>query len=561
MYTPTPMDQEFWSKQAETIDWFQPWNQLLDWKPPYAKWYLGGKLNACYNCVDRHPKEHLALIWTNEIGEEERWTYGHLRQAVEAFAWELKQRGIKKGDAVGIYLPMVPQAVVAMLACARIGAIHNVVFAGFSQPALEERLRDSNAQLLITKEFTWRYGKRVELQTAIDIPKLLVEDFPWHACPCEEMDSEDPLFYLYTSGTTGKPKGVIHTTAGYMVGVTQTAQRVFDLKPGKLYWCTADIGWITGHSYVVYGPLSCGATLLLYEGAIEKETCWKLIERFGVQVFYTAPTAIRMFMQWGESVIKKYNLSSLELLGSVGEPLNPEAWEWYHKYVGNSRCPIMDTWWQTETGSIMIAPTPTMKLKAGSAAKPLPGVEAAIQNGALVLKEPWPSMLRGIHNDPTRYEESYWKEDVYNTGDSAFVDEDGYFWLLGRNDDVINVSGHRLGSAEIESALVDSPHVAEAAVIAVPHPIRGEAIFAFVVEREEHPLGPDYERDLREHVAQLISPIAKPQTIVKVQELPKTRSGKILRRLLKGLIEGRESKELSTLSNPTSLEEIRKILS
>ncbi|MCH9610790.1 MAG: Acetyl-coenzyme A synthetase [Chlamydiales bacterium] len=554
------MDSEFWTEQANKIDWFQPWDKLLEWNPPYAKWYLGGKLNACYNCVDRHPPENLALIWTNEVGDEEKWSYGKLLQEVQNFAAELKRRGIQKGDAIGIYLPMVPQAVVAMLACARIGAVHTVIFAGFATPALKERLEDCKAKLLITKEWTWRGGKQIPLVSDVNTPKMIIEELPNKSCSCEEMDSEDPLFYLYTSGTTGKPKGVVHTTAGYMVGATQTCERVFGLKPGDLYWCTADVGWITGHSYVVYGPLSRGSTILLYEGAIEQETCWKLIEKYGVEIFYTAPTAIRLFMSWGESHVQKYDLSSLRLLGSVGEPLNPEAWEWYHEFIGNKRCPIMDTWWQTETGSIMISPTPTSKLKAGSAAKPLPGVEAEVQDGALVIKEPWPSMLRGIRGDPKRYEETYWKEGVYITGDSATVDEDGYYWLLGRNDDVINVSGHRLGSAEIESALVDSPHVAEAAVVSVPHEIKGEAIFAFVVERSEQPLERDYERDLKTHVAKLISPIAKPQTIVKVRELPKTRSGKIMRRLLKGLLEGREPNEMSTLSNPSSLEAIKEVL-
>jgi len=551
------MNRNFWIEQAQSLDWFKPWDQLLEWKPPYAKWFLNGKLNACYNCLDRHPPENLALIWTNELGQEAHWSYGKLLAEVKKLAFELKRRGIQKGDTVGIYMPMVPQAVVAMLACSRIGAIHNVVFAGFSITALKERLKDSDAKLLITKEFTYRAGKKLFLQSDVDIPKIYVEELNDAECACEEMDSEDPLFYLYTSGTTGKPKGVIHTTGGYMAGVTKTAKDVFDLKPGDIYWCTADIGWITGHSYVVYGPLSNGATIVLYEGAIEQETCWKFIEKYRVNIFYTAPTAVRMFMQWGESFPAKYDLSSLRLLGSVGEPINPEAWEWYHKNIGNGRCPIMDTWWQTETGSIMIAPTIDMKLKPGSATKPLPGVEADIIDGALVIKEPWPSMLRGIHGDPKRFEESYWKNGLYITGDSAHKDEDGYFWLLGRNDDVINVSGHRLGSAEIESALVESPHVAEAAVVAVPHPVKGEAIFAFVVERDDNPLERDYERNLREHVASLISPIAKPESVVKVQELPKTRSGKIMRRLLKEMIQGKISNEVTTLSNPACLETIR----
>lgn len=579
------MDEHFWAEQAASIDWFQPWHTFLDWNPPYAQWYLGGKLNACYNALDRQDRTLTALIWENEKGESATWTYGKLLQEVERFAYGLKSLGIQKGDTVALYMPMIPQAIVAMLACARIGAIHNVVFAGFSAPALRDRLIDSDAKLLITADGTHRAQKVIPLKEAADraadgiLSKMVVvqntqhpvsmgEEHIWYhelmakggSYPCESMDAEAKLFYLYTSGTTGKPKGVVHTTGGYMVGVTQTCRRVFDLKPKDLFWCTADIGWITGHSYVVYGPLSTGATIFIYEGAIQQETCWRLIEKYGIQIFYTAPTAIRMFMQWGESFPEKYNLSSLKLLGSVGEPLNPEAWEWYHLHIGKNRCPIMDTWWQTETGSIMISPTPSTPLKPGSATHPLPGVSAEIREGALVLTSPWPSMLRGIHNDPERYEKTYWKDGVYITGDSARQDEEGYFWLLGRNDDVINISGHRLGSAEIESALVDYPSVAEAAVIAVPHQIKGESIFAFVVERNEAPLDRDYESTLKQHIAQKISPIARPEKVIKVSELPKTRSGKIMRRLLKNLIEGKEGTEVSTLSNPDSLEKIKESL-
>lgn len=597
--------EAFWAKQAHCLDWFRSWDQVLEWHPPYAKWFVGGKLNACYNCLDRHMKTAVryktAIFWEGERGEERILTYEELYGQVNKFSNVLKTLGIQKGDKVAIYLPMVPEAVIAMLSCARIGAVHTVVFAGFSAESLRDRILDSEAKLLITADGGFRKEKIVPLKETADIAiadcpsvqnvivlrhtghvvnmeplrdhwydQLMIPALP--DCLPEEMDAEDQLYILYTSGTTGKPKGIIHTTGGYMVGTTITMQWVFDVRPLDVYWCTADIGWVTGHSYVVYGPLSNGMTQLMYEGAPDfpqKNRFWKLIEKYGVTILYTAPTAIRTFMKWGEEWLKECNLSTLRLLGSVGEPLNPEAWMWYHNYVGQGKCPIIDTWWQTETGSIMIAPTPSlMPLKPGSVTTPLPGIDVAIlddhgnpqSSGYLAVTSPWPSMLRGIHKDANRFIETYWKkwdQGYYFTGDGAKQDDDGYFWLMGRIDDVINVSGHRLGTMEIESALVDYPYVAEAAVVGVSHPIKGQCIVAFITLKDSAVFNTHLENELKQHVVKKIGAIARPEKLIFICSLPKTRSGKIMRRLLRDIAEGRVLGDITTLSDPSVIEEIK----
>ncbi|MBS0607212.1 MAG: acetate--CoA ligase, partial [Verrucomicrobia bacterium] len=560
----------FWESQAKCLDWFRLWDKVLEWDPPHAKWFLGGALNASHNCLDRHMKtpvrNKVALIWEGERGEEKRMTYEDLFREVCKFSNALKGLGIQKGDKVAIYLPMLPEAVVAMLSCARIGAVHTVVFAGFSAESLKDRILDAEAKLLITADGGFRKGKIVPTKAIADqaleqapcVEKVVVvkrteqpvnmvshRDF-WYGdlmhdaepeCPSAAMDAEDELFILYTSGTTGKPKGIVHTTGGYLVGATMSMRWVFDIKPSDIYWCTADIGWITGHSYVVYGPLSNGMTQVIYEGVPdfpERDRFWKLIEKYGVTILYTAPTAIRTFMKWGDQWPDGCDLSSLRLLGTVGEPINPEAWLWYHRCIGQGKCPVVDTWWQTETGSIMIAPVPGVTpLKPGSATRPLPGIDIAVldekgeeqSSGYLVVTSPWPSMLRGIHKDPARFKETYWKKwngQFYFTGDSAKKDEEGYFWLTGRMDDVINVSGHRLGVNEIESALIDHQDVAEAAVIAVSHPIKGQAINAFVNLKEKVVFNPDVEAELKQHVVQKIGAIARPERIIFIGDLPKT---------------------------------------
>jgi acetyl-CoA synthetase len=606
LFEEASQDREaFWASQAKSLVWFRQWDQVLTWDPPHAQWFVGGKLNASYNCLDRHMdtpvRNKLALIWEGENAEERAMTYEDLYREVNKFSNVLKSLGIRKGDKVAIYLPMVPEAVVAMLSCARIGAVHTVIFAGFSSEAVKDRILDAEAKLLITADGGLRKGKIVPLKEMADRalegvtcvkdvivlrrtgePILFQEPRDhWYdllmrdallECPPEVMDAEDELYILYTSGTTGKPKGVVHTTGGYMVGATISMQWVFDIKPSDVYWCTADIGWVTGHSYVVYGPLSNGVTQLMYEGVPdfpERDRFWKLIEKYKVTILYTAPTAIRTFMKWGEEWPKGCDLSSLRLLGSVGEPINPEAWIWYHQYIGQERCPVVDTWWQTETGSIMIAPLPGVTpLKPGSATHPLPGIDVAIlddrgqaqSSGYLVITSPWPSMLRGIYKDPARYKETYWKKwegGYYFAGDGAKRDEEGYFWLTGRVDDVINVSGHRLGTMEIESALVDSKIVAESAVIAVAHPIKGQAIVAFVSLKEKTVLDGDLENALKQHVVKKIGAIARPERIIFICDLPKTRSGKIMRRLLRDIAEGRVAGDTTTLSDPSVIESIK----
>lgn len=603
---PAQNREAFWAKQAECLDWFQTWEEVLDWKPPYAKWFLGGRLNACYNCLDRHMntshRKKIAIYWEGEKGKERVLTYEELYKEVNKFSNVLKDFGIQKGDKVAIYLPMIPEAVVAMLSCARIGAVHTVVFAGFSAEALKDRILDSEAKLLITADGGFRKGKVIPLKETSDSAlessfcvqsvivvrhtnqpvKMQAERDYWYdqlmigaeeECLPVEMNSEDELFILYTSGTTGKPKGIVHTTAGYMLGVTMTTRWVFDTKPSDIYWCTADIGWITGHSYVVYGLLSNGATQLIYEGAPDfpkRNRFWKLIEKYGVTILYTAPTAIRTFMKWGEEWVKGCDLSSLRLLGSVGESINPEAWMWFYKNIGQEKCPIVDTWWQTETGSIMIAPIPhKTPLKPGSATKTLPGIEVAIiddqkekqSSGYLVVTSPWPSMLRGIHKDPIRYKETYWKKwdkgHYYFTGDGAKRDHEGYYWLTGRVDDVINVSGHRLGTMEIESALVDYQSVAESAVIAISDLIKGQIIVAFVSCKEGIDFTTDLECDLKQHVVKKIGAIARPERIIFIADLPKTRSGKIMRRLLRDIAKGNIVGDITTLADPSVIEEIK----
>ncbi len=596
--------EKYWAEWAEQLDWHTRWNEVLQWNPPDAKWFVGGTLNASYNCLDRHLEtrgEKVALIFEGEPGEVRRITYRELHAEVSRFANALKDLGAKTGDRIAIYLPLVPEAVVAMLACARIGAIHNVVFGGFSADALRDRIQDAEAKFVVTASSGYRRGTVVPLKKTTDnavaecptVQKVIVvrrreeddvtmndRDVWYHdvmanasdKCDPVWVDSEHILYMLYTSGSTGKPKGIVHTTGGYLTECYATCKWVFDLKDEDVYWCTADIGWVTGHSYVVYGPLSCGATVMLYEGAPDwpkKDRFWDIIERHKVTVFYTAPTAIRAFMKWGEELPKSHDMSSLRLLGSVGEPINPEAWMWYHKNIGGERCPVVDTWWQTETGAIMITPLPGLvATKPGSATKPFPGIDAEILDhegnrvevggGFLAITSPWPSMLRGIYGDPERFVKQYWSKwpGVYFTGDGAKRDKDGYFWLLGRVDDVINVAGHRIGTMEVESALVDHSAVAEAAVVGIQHEIKGTAIAAFVIVKESQrdtaladPA--KFEAELKQHVAEKIGAIAKPEKILVTADLPKTRSGKIMRRLLRDIAEGRALGDVTTLADPS----------
>jgi acetyl-CoA synthetase len=604
--------EDFWESEGrERVTWFEPFTKLYDWEPPYAKWYLGGKLNVCFNCVDRHVEsgkgDKVAYHWEGEPeGEERELTFADLQREVVRFANVLKSLGVKKGTAVGIYLGMIPELPIAMLACTRLGAPHTVVFGGFSADSLSGRMNDMGCEVLVTQDEAWRRGSRVPLKrtadeamsdapgvgkcvvirrTGGDVPMTDGRDVWYHdaapgesddpeSCPCEPMDSEDLLFLMYTSGTTAKPKGIVHTTGGYLAGVSTTHHYIFDIKPDSVYWCAADIGWITGHSYIVYGPLCNATTGVIYEGTPdfpEKDRWWSIVERYKVDILYTAPTAIRSHMKWGPQYAERHDLTSLRLLGTVGEPINPEAWVWYSEHIGGDRCPIVDTWWQTETGMILITPLPGITtLKPGSATKPFPTVQAGVYTesgeevgpgggGYLVLKRPWPAMLRGIYGDDARYRETYWSkyEDVYFAGDGARIDEDGDFWLLGRVDDVMNVSGHRISTIEVESALVDHKQVAEAAVAARADATTGQAIVAFVTLKEGVDASVDMLDELRNHVAKVIGPIAKPTNVVFTPELPKTRSGKIMRRLLRDVAENRPLGDTTTLADPTVVEEIK----
>ncbi len=592
----------FWGREAAELTWQKKWTKVLDWKEPFAKWFVDGKINVSENCLDRHldgaRKNKAAIIWEGEPGEKRVLTYQQLHREVCRFANVLKRNKVKKGDRVLIYMPMIPEAAVAMLACARIGATHSVVFGGFSSDSIRDRITDSKASMVITADGGYRRGSIVPLKKNVDdalredpqsVKKVIVfkragnevhieegRDIWWHRemeyvdahCPAEGFDSEHPLFILYTSGSTGKPKGILHTSAGYLLQAYSTCKYIFDLREEDVYWCTADIGWVTGHSYVVYGPLACGATSFMYEGAPnwpENDRFWKLIEEYGVTVFYTAPTAIRAFIRWGDQWVKKHDLSSLRLLGSVGEPINPEAWMWYHEVIGGGRCPIVDTWWQTETGSIMISPLPgATPTKPGSATLPFFGVDPIIVDdagkevgpnvgGKLVIRKPWPGMLRNIYGDKARYKKTYWSEvkGTYFAGDGARRDKDGYFWIVGRIDDVLNVAGHRLGTSEVESALVSHPAVAEAAVVGRPDELKGQGIVAFVVLKSGTVVEPHLREELRQHVGQVIGPIAKPDDVRFADGLPKTRSGKIMRRLLKEIASGK-----AITGDTTTLEDI-----
>jgi acetyl-CoA synthetase len=593
-----------WERFARELDWFKPWKTTLQWKAPYAKWFVGGKLNVSYNCLDRHVttarRTRAALIWEGEPGDSRTLTYWDLYREVNRFASALKRAGVKKGDRVTIYLPMVPELPIAMLACSRIGAPHSVIFGGFAPDAVRERIHDAESTVLITADGGFRRGSIVPLKKNADdalkdcpdVKTVIVlkrtgqaidmregrdiwwDDFVRGAaahCQPEKMDAEDMLYLLYTSGSTGKPKGIVHTTGGYLTGVYATTKWIFDLKDTDVYWCTADIGWVTGHSYIVYGPLANGTTSVMYEGTPDfpdKDRFWRIVEKYGVTICYTAPTAIRTFMRWGDEYPKRCDLSTLRLLGSVGEPINPEAWVWYWKVIGGGRCPVVDTWWQTETGQILITPLPGITtLKPGSATKPFPGIEAEVVNdkgeparaGYLIIKKPWPGMLRGIYRDPKRYEAQYWSRypGLYFTGDGAKLDEDGDFWLLGRVDDVMNVSGHRVSTMEVESALVDHPHVAEAAVIGRPHEIKGQAIAAFVTIKDGTPTSKELMEEIKAHVAKKIGALARPDDLIFASDLPKTRSGKIMRRLLRDIAEGKALGDTTTLADPAVVAKLK----
>jgi acetyl-CoA synthetase len=611
--------QAYWARWAGELHWFRRWNRVLEWEPPFARWFVGGTLNAAYNCLDRHldgpRRTKTALLWEGEPGDRKSFTYEELHAEVCRAANALRKLGVGKGDRVAIYLPMIPEAAIAMLACARIGAAHSVVFGGFSSESLRDRINDAKARLLITADGGYRRGGIVPLKRAADealteeggcpsIEHVLVvrrhvdgdavggaamedgRDLWWHDvvagegadAPAEEMDAEDLLYILYTSGTTGKPKGIMHTTGGYLTQVYATTKWVFDLKEDDVYWCTADVGWVTGHSYLVYGPLANGATVLMYEGAPDapdRGRFWKIIQDYKVSIFYTAPTAIRAFMKWGTEWPSKFDLSSLRLLGTVGEPINPEAWIWYHLNIGRERCPIVDTWWQTETGAMMITPLPGVtETVPGSATRAFPGIHADILSlegdciraggGFLAIRRPWPSMLRGIWGDPERFRDTYWSkwqgmtvagdqpgEGVYFPGDGAKRDEHGNFWVIGRIDDVLNVAGHRIGTMEVESALVDHPAVAEAAVVGKAHELKGQAVAAFVTLKDGLEPTDELKRELSEHVVRKIGAIARPDAILFAGDLPKTRSGKIMRRLLKDIAEGRTLGDTTTLADPS----------
>jgi acetyl-CoA synthetase len=612
VYDRARRDREgYWAEWARQLDWIRPWDKVLEWKPPHAKWFLGGKLNASVNCLDRHVRagrgDKVALIWEGEPagsggGETRRITYRDLHADVNKFGNVLKGLGVARGDRVAIYLPMVPEVAVAMLACARIGAVHTVVFGGFSAESLRDRINDAEAKVLITADGGYRRGGVVPLKqnadeaiadtptikhvvvlrrTGSDIPMTSGRDRWWSDlmstaaadCPPEAMDAEDPLYILYTSGTTGKPKGILHTTGGYLTHVYATTKWVFDLKDSDVFWCTADVGWVTGHSYVVYGPLALGVTEVMYEGAPDhpgKDRFWAICARHGVTVFYTAPTAIRAFMKWGTDLPAKHDLSKLRLLGTVGEPINPEAWIWYHHHIGHEKCPIVDTWWQTETGGIMITPLPGVTTtKPGSATIPFPGIEAKLLDGEgkevkvgggyLAITSPWPGMLRTIWGDDARYQQVYWSKwpQTYFPGDGAKRDDHGYYWILGRVDDVLNVAGHRIGTMEVESALVDHPAVAEAAVVGKAHELKGQALAAFVTLKEGKTSSDALRDELKNHVAKKIGALARPDDILFSADLPKTRSGKIMRRLLKDIAEGRALGDTTTLADPAVVQRLK----
>jgi acetyl-CoA synthetase len=601
IYAEAAADPEaFWGKIARDLHWFEPWTKVLEWNAPWAKWFDGGKINLSYNCLDRHAAssrcDKTAILWEGEPGDTRALTYAQLLSEVERFANALKDLGVAKGDRVAIYMGMVPELAIAMLACARIGAVHSVIFGGFSANAIVDRVNDQLSSIVITQDSSWRRGTQFPLKATVDealascpsVKSVVVyqrtstkidmkagRDHWWHelmakaapSCPATPLDSEDPLYILYTSGSTGKPKGIVHTTGGYSVGTYITTKWIFDLKEEDIYWCTADIGWVTGHSYIVYGPLQNGATTMMYEGAPnfpDLDRFWALVEKYKVSVFYTAPTAIRTFIKWGNQYPDRHDLSSLRLLGSVGEPINPEAWMWYREVIGKERCPIVDTWWQTETGCIMISPLPgAIATKPGSATRPFPGIIAEVvdrggekvplgSGGYLVIKKPWPAMARTIFGDPERYVKQYWSDipGVYFTGDGARIDKDGYIWVMGRVDDVLNVSGHRLSTMEIESALVAHPKVAEAAVVGRPDDIKGQAVAAFVTLETSVAATPELKEELRAWVAKEIGSMAKPDDIRFTEQLPKTRSGKIMRRLLRELATSGEVKgDITTLED------------
>ncbi len=628
IYTQANADPEaWWDSWAKKLDWFEPYHTICEFKAPDAKWFLGGKINAAYNCVDRHAApnpNHRAIVWEGEPGDVEEITFGELSKRVSQAANALKELGIRKGDRISIYMPMIPELAISMLACAKIGAPHTVVFGGFSADSLQERTNDAEAKAILTADGGWRRGGVTPLKAIVDealakgcptVEKVVVvdritsgstpppaswkpiewesnRDIWWHElvgrqsteCPAEPMDSEDMLFILYTSGSTGKPKGIVHTTGGYLTGAFTTSKLVFDLKPDDLHFCTADCGWVTGHSYIVYGPLANGTTVLMYEGAPDapdKDRFWKIIERHKATILYTAPTAIRAFMKWGEEYPNRCDLSSLRLLGSVGEPINPEAWMWYHRVIGGERCPVVDTWWQTETGSIMVSPLPGITAtKPGSATWPIPGIQISVlsedgeatrvtgpdspgkgheKGGYLVIERPWPSMTRGIYKDPKRFQETYWGKfpGKYFAGDGVKLDDDGYLWLLGRVDDIMLVAGHNISTMEVESALVDHPSVAEAAVIGKTHELKGQAIAAFVILRSGAENHSNLVAELKAHVAKKIGAIARPDDLFISAELPKTRSGKIMRRLLRDVAEGRALGDTTTLADPTVMTSLK----
>ncbi len=597
---------KFWERFARELHWFKEWGSVVQWKPPNAKWFVGGKTNISYNCLDVQIRNGLrnkaALVWEGEPGETRTLTYWDLYRQVCKCANVLKSLGVRKGDRVAMYMPMVPELAIAMLACVRIGAVHSVIFGGFSAESLADRINDSQCKILITADGGFRRGGLIPLKHDADyalrdtpsIERVIIvrrgnfplrinpgRDLWWDdlmqsaspECEAEPLDSEDMSYILYTSGTTGKPKGIVHTTGGYMVGCYATSKLVFDLKPEDLYWCTADIGWVTGHSYVVYGPLANGASILMYEGAPDwpdRDRFWALVEKHGVTVMYTAPTAIRAFMKWGTEPVERHDLSSLRLLGTVGEPINPEAWMWYYENIGKGRCPVVDTWWQTETGHILITTLPGIStMRPGFAGRPLPGVKAAILDdagkeievggGYLALTAPWPGMIRGIYGDPDRFQKTYWSKwpGIYFTGDGAKRDETGYFLVVGRVDDVLNVAGHRIGTMEVESALVDHPAVAEAAVVGTTHEIKGQAITAFVTIKDSAHTGLDLAQELKDHVVKKIGAIARPESILFTADLPKTRSGKIMRRLLRDIAEGKVLGDITTLADPSVIQKLK----